>query len=224
MLGTAETGELQVEPRTDIQVNVTGHVEKLPDSLTAVCPDSAKSPLDSLLGDYIHGQDATVYVNCCEFPDPSTPDWARDLLHDITVPVPFAGRDMGKLIRNISLEHVQFFLPDDSAAPGSPESNFQISGVVKVDINLPEEMNFPIQVKHIKADADVFYRKKKLGTLNLKEWQKANSTRLDAHGKEGPSLLVEADIEKAPLEVTDGRLLTEIIKDSFFWEIGRAHV
>jgi hypothetical protein len=217
MVGTAETALLQVEPKTNIQVNVTGHVEELPDSLTQQCPNSAKSPLDSFINEYMQGNEATVYINCCRFPDPTTPDWARDLLKDITVPVPFVGKEMGKLIKNFSLTDVHFFLPDATADPDTPESNPQISGVVKVDINLPEEMNFPLDVKHIKADADVFYQKKKFGKLNLKEWQKANSTRVEAHGREGPSLLVQAEIKKAPLEITDGAVFSKIVQDMFLW-------
>lgn len=217
MVGTAETTSLHVEPRTDIQVNITGHVEELPDSLIRECPDSAKSPLDSLIGSYMHGEDATVYVECCEFPDPSTPDWAKSLLQDITVPIPVTGRDMGNLIKNFSLDDVQFFFPNQFAEPGSPESNPQISAVIKVDIGLPEEMDFPLGVEHIKADADVFYHKKKFGKLDLRKWQKANSTRIDAHGQEGPSLLVQADIRKAPLEVTDGDVFSEIVQSVFLW-------
>ncbi|KAF2745630.1 hypothetical protein M011DRAFT_504426 [Sporormia fimetaria CBS 119925] len=209
MVGTAETTKLDVEPRTDITVKVTGHVTELPDELTAQCPNSAKSPLDSFIGDYMHGQESTIYVKCCNFPDPSTPGWASDLLKDITVPVPFAGRDMGNLIKNFSLSDVNFAFPS-STDPDDPESNPTISAVIKVDIGLPEEMNFPLDVKHIKADADVYYKKKKFGKLDLKRWQKANSTRIDVHGKEGPSLLVQADIEKAPLEVLDGQALFEI--------------
>lgn len=217
MVGTAETAELHVKPYVDMLVNVTGRVEKLPDELTTQCPNSAKSPLDSLLGNYMQGQDATVYINCCTFPDPSTPGWAKDLLQDITVPVPFAGRDMGNLIKNFSLSDVHFYLPDTTADPGSPESNPQISAVILVDIGLPEEMNFPLDVKHIKADADVYYHKKKFGRLDLRKWQKANSTRIEAHGHDGPSLLVQADIKRAPLEITDGAVFSKIVQDAFLW-------
>ena len=211
LVGTAESKKLNIEPKTDLHVNVTGHVESLPDSLTQVCPDSAKSPLDSLLGDYMHGEAATVYVKCCNFPDPDTPGWARDLLKDITVPVPFAGRDMGNLIKNFSLADVHFSLPDFWAEPGTPEASPRISAIIKVDISLPDEMNFPLDVDGVKAKADIFYHKKKLGVLNLEDWQKANSTRVEAHGKEGPSLLVQANIKDAPLEITDQDVFSDVI-------------
>ena len=216
MVGTAETAELHVKPKTDVQVNVTGRVEKLSHSLTEVCPDSARSPLDAFLGDYMKGEDATIYVNCCQFPDPSTPNWARDLLKDITVPLPFAGRDMGNLIKNFSLADVHFHLPDPWAEPGTPEANPKISAVVKVDIGLPNEMNFPLDVNQVKADADIYYHKKKLGKLRLDKWQKANSTRVEAHDDEGPSLLVESDIKKAPIEILDDDLFSEVVQTLLF--------
>lgn len=215
-VGTAETGELEVKPKTDIQVNVTGNVEKLSDSLTEVCPDSLKSPLDAFLGDYMKGEDATIYINCCRFPDPSTPTWAHDLLKDLTVPVPFAGRDMGNLIKNFSLADVHFHLPEPFAEPGTPEAAPKISAVVKVDIGLPEEMNFPLDVNQVKADADIFYHNKKLGKLNLEKWQKANSTRVEGHGGQGPSLLVQSDIDKAPIEILDDDLFSEVVQALLF--------
>jgi hypothetical protein len=55
-VGTAETPELHIRPKTDIRVNVTGNVEKLAEPLTEVCPNSAKSPLDAFIGDYMKGR------------------------------------------------------------------------------------------------------------------------------------------------------------------------
>lgn len=216
MVGSAETTKLEIRPKTDLEVNVTGRVEKLPDSLIEVCPDSAKSPLDALLGNYMQGEPANIYVKCCDFPDPETPAWAGDLLQDITVKVPFAGRDMGNLVKNFTLADVHFFLPDDTAEPGTPEASPRISGVVKVDISLPNEMNFPLDVNNVKADADIYFRRRKLGRLNLEEWQTARSRRIDAHGDEGPILLVESDIEKAPVEILDGTLFTQVVKALLF--------
>ncbi|KAF1997568.1 hypothetical protein P154DRAFT_440973 [Amniculicola lignicola CBS 123094] len=212
MLGTAETESLHIEPKTDLNVNVTGRVEKLPEALTEACPNSAKSPLDSLLGDYMHGEAATIYINCCNFPDPETPQWTRDLLKDITVPVPFTGREMGDLIKNFSLTDVEFFLPEFFADPDSPEASPRISAVVNVLIGLPSEMNFRLGVDRVMAVADVFYHKKKLGVLRLDKWQKANSTRIEAHGEEGPSLLVSSDVKKAPLDVTDSDVFEEVLQ------------
>ncbi|KAF2471513.1 uncharacterized protein BDR25DRAFT_393166 [Lindgomyces ingoldianus] len=212
MVGTAATERVHVEPKVDMQVNVTGKVESLPEELTAECPNSLKSPLDSFIGNYMHGEGSTVYIKCCKFPDPETPDWTRALLRDITVPVPFAGRDMGNLIKNFSLDDVHFSFPDLFADPDSPEAQPQISALVKVEVGLPNEMNFPLNVTGIGANADVFYHRKKFGKLHLTRWQAANSTRIEAHGEEGPSLLVEADIKDAPLEILDDDVFSEVVK------------
>ena len=216
MIGTAETGPLEVKPESDIKVDVTGHVEKLADPVVEVCPNSAKSPLDTFVGDYMKGEDATVYINCCKFPDPATPAWARDLLKDITVPVPVAGKAMGNLIKNFSLADMHFSLPDPFAEPGTPEAAPKISGIVKIDIGMPSEMNFPLDVNQVKADADIYYHKKKLGRMNMDKWQKANSSRIEVHGKEGPSLLVQTVIEKAPIEILDDDLFTEVVQALLF--------
>lgn len=215
-LGTAESAPVQMRAKEDLKVNVTGRVEELPDSFTETCPNSVKSPLDTFLGNYMHGEDATIYIKCCNFPDPETPQWTRDLLKDITVPVPFAGRDFKDAIKNFTLADVHFELPDFFAEPGTPEAQPSISALVKVWIGLPDEMNFPLNVSQIKADADVFYHKKKFGRLNIDKWQKANSTRIAAHDGEGPLLVVEADIQKAPLEITDEDVFSKVVQALMF--------
>lgn len=216
MVGTAQTGQLHVKPNSDIKVDVTGNVEKISNLVTEVCPNTAKSPLDTFLGDYMKGEDATVYINCCKFPDPATPDWARDLLKDVIVPVPFAGKSMGNLIKNFSLADMHFSLPNPFAEPDTPEAAPKISGIVNVDIGLPNEMNFPINVTQVKADADIYYHKKLLGKMNLDKWQKANSTRFEGHGSEGPSLLVQSAIKNAPIKIVDDDLFSEVVQALLF--------
>ena len=215
-VGEAETGPLRVGPKTDLQVNVTGTVRHLPESLTAACPNSAKSPLDTFLGNYIHGQDTTIYINCCKFPDPDTPQWTRGLLNNITVPVPFAGRSFGHLIKNFSLADVHFHLPEFQAEPGTPEAQPKISAIAKVLVGVPDQMKFPLKVDRVRANADVFYHKEKLGRLHLDKWQKANSTRIDSHDDGGVELLVESIIKEAPLEITDDDLFTEVVQALIF--------
>jgi hypothetical protein len=215
-VGTAETAELRVKPKKDIQVNVTGNVEHLSESLTQVCPNSAKSPLDAFIGDYMKGDESTIYINCCNFPDPNTPQWARDLLKDITVPVPFTGHSMGNMVKNFSMADMHFALPSPFAEPGTPEGSPKISAIVTVDVGLPNEMNFPLDVNQIKADADIYYKKKKLGKMNMSKWQKANSTMVEKHGKEGPSLLVQSVIKDAPIEILDDDLFSEVVQALIF--------
>jgi hypothetical protein len=215
-VGTAESEELHVTPNTDIEVNVRGNVEHLSSSLTEVCPKSSKSPLDAFVGNYMKGDETMIYINCCKFPDPSTPDWARDLLKDITVPVPFTGKGMGNLVKNFSMANMHFSLPSPFAEPGTPEANPRISATVLVDVGVPNQMNFPLDVNQIKATSDIYYKHKKLGKMDMNKWQPANSTRVDGHGKEGPSLLVQSEIKNAPIEILDDDLFSEVVQALLF--------
>jgi hypothetical protein len=215
-VGTAESEELHVKPNTDIEVNVRGNVEHLSSSLTEVCPKSSKSPLDAFVGNYMKGDETMIYINCCKFPDPNTPDWARDLLKDITVPVPFTGKGMGNLVKNFSMANMHFSLPSPFAEPGTPEANPRISATVLVDVGVPNQMNFPLDVNQIKATSDIFYKHKKLGKMDMSKWQPANSTRVEGHGKEGPSLLVQSEIKNAPIEILDDDLFSEVVQALLF--------
>ena len=61
------------------------------------------------------------------------------------------------------MDDVHFSLPNPMAEPGSPEANPRISAKVEVIANLPEEMNFPVSVPRIRANADVYFENQKLG-------------------------------------------------------------
>ncbi|KAI9680589.1 MAG: hypothetical protein M1817_004029 [Caeruleum heppii] len=215
-LAEARTGLVDIEPRIDVDVNVTGVVQEIPDTLTAACPDSSSSPLDLLLGDYLHGQDTTVYVRGAQSPPPDTPAWISDLISSITVPLPFPGHTFDNAIKNFSLADVHFSLPDPVADPGTPEAQPKISATVKALVALPKEMNFPVNVSRVRADADVYYHKKKLGKLDLHRWQEANSTRLNATAGESDTLLVESLVSNAPLNITDDDVFTEVIQALLF--------
>ncbi|KAF2100685.1 hypothetical protein NA57DRAFT_37428 [Rhizodiscina lignyota] len=215
MVADALTERLQIKPKQDIQLNVTGSVRRLPSELTNACPDSKKSPLDALLGNYIHGDDTTIYVRGSDSPSPDTPRWIAEILSDITVPVSLAGRTFEHLIRNFSLTDVHFKLPDPFAEPDSDDAQPKVSAKIKALINLPEEMNFPVDVSRVRANADVFYEKKKLGVLDLHKWQQANSTRVSIHGKP-VGLEVESLVEDAPLKITNSDLFTEVIQKLLF--------
>src|SRR5690349_19489430 len=52
-LADATTGIIEVEPHSEVQVNVSGLVKEIPKTLLKTCPGSKSSPLDLLLGDYI---------------------------------------------------------------------------------------------------------------------------------------------------------------------------
>ena len=137
------------------------------------------------------------------------------MMKDITVPVSLPGRSFGSLIKNFTLEDTHFGLPDPFADPKKPESNPRISANIKAVVALPEEMNFNISVGRVRADADVFYKGKKLGKLDLHRWQKANSTRLPPDD-DGPSLLVQSNINEAPLDITDDDVFTDVVQALIF--------
>ncbi|THY49571.1 hypothetical protein D6C99_05081 [Aureobasidium pullulans] len=216
-LADATTPSLSVKPKENLNVSVSGFVRRLPQAFTQACPGSHESPLDILLGGYIHGNNTTVYVRGSDSPSLDTPRWITDLMSDVTVPVPFPGHTFGHLIRNFTLADVHFGLPDPFAEPDSPESNPRISANIKALVALPEEMNFNISVGRVRADADVFYHGSKLGYLDLNKWQKANSSRIDSDNKdEGPLLAVQSAIEKAPLIVTDDDVFTDVLNALLF--------
>ena len=215
-LAKATTHEVLVEPKEEINVDVGGIIRQLPDTLTKTCPDTLKSPLDALLGDYIHGDETTVYVRGSDRPLPETPGWIRDLMKDVVVPLPFPGHTFDHLIRNFSLMDVHFGLPDPMADPNSPRGKPRISAVVKVLAGLPKEMSFPISVGRVKADADVYFHKKKLGELDLSNWQKANTSRIEAHGDQEAGIAIDSIVKDAPLDITDDSVFSEVVQALIF--------
>ena len=215
-LADAITEDIQVQPNTEVEVQVGGFLRKLPETLLATCPQTRKSPLDTLLGEYIRGDETVVYVRGSSSQSRGTPDWVTALIQSITIPVPFPGKGFDNLIRNFSLTDVLFTLPDMLAAPNTPEASPRISATVKALVGLPKEMNFPIDISRVRADADVYYHKKKLGYLDLKHWQKANTTRIDAHDDIEAGLAVESIVKQAPLKITDDDVLTEVVEELLF--------
>jgi hypothetical protein len=217
MIADALTNNIHIHPQENVELNVTGNVRQLPDNFIQACPGSHESPLDSILGKYISGKDTTIYVQGSDSPSEDTPDWVSNLMKDITVPVSLPGRSFGSLIKNFTLEDTHFGLPDPFADPSKPESNPRISANIKAIVALPEEMNFNISVGRVRADADVFYKGKKLGKLDLHKWQKANSTRLAPESDDdGPSLLVQSNINEAPLDITDDDVFTDVVQALLF--------
>ena len=215
-LAVATTDEIRIEPKKDVVVDVGGVIGDLPETLTTVCPDTHNSPLDSLLGTYIHGEDTTLFVRGSENTSPGTPGWITDLIKSVIVPIPFLGHTFDNLIRNFSLANVHFSLPNPMADPDTPEAQPKLSALVKALVGLPKEINFPIDVSRVRADADVYYHDKKLGFLDLRKWQTANSTRTEAHGSEEAGLAVESIVKDAPLEITDDDVFTDVVQALIF--------
>ena len=216
MLADATTGETQVRPKQDVAADVSGIIRQLPDTLVQTCPGSEKSPMDTLLGNYMSGSETTLYIRGSETPSPDTPEWITELMRGIVAPLPFPGHPFDNLIRNFSLANVHFGLPSPFAEPGTPEAQPRISALVKALINLPEEMNFPIDISRVRADADVYYKKQKLGELDLSEWQKANATRVEAYGNLTAGLAVESIVKDAPLEITNNDVFADLVQALVF--------
>ncbi|KFY07801.1 hypothetical protein V492_06817 [Pseudogymnoascus sp. VKM F-4246] len=218
MLAEASTGSVSVQPEKDIEVHAGGVIRELPSSLTQPCPSTTLSPLDVLVGEYMHGKDATIYVKGSKNPSPETPTWISDLISAITVPVPFPGRSFDGLIKNFTFADVHFGLPDPFAPPRSPESNPQISGTIAVFAKLPEEVNFGINVSNVRPTADIFYKDKKLGVMDIKEWQKAQSERIDATDDEVALLKIQSKIKNAPINITDQGVFQDVAQKILFGE------
>ena len=216
LLADAITNEIQIQPKTEVEVQVGGIIRELPEVFTTTCPNTQTSPLDLILGNYIRGEENTIYVRGSNAPSSDTPDWISDLIRSVVVPLPFPGHSFDNLIRNFSLADVHFGLPDPFADPNTPESQPRISAVVKALVGLPKEMNFPIDISRVRANADVYYRDNKLGILNLHEWQHANSTRIEAQDNEQPGLEVESVVKDAPLDVTDDDVFADLMRDLIF--------
>ncbi|EMC97474.1 hypothetical protein BAUCODRAFT_33191 [Baudoinia panamericana UAMH 10762] len=215
-LANAETHDIYIHPKQKVELNATGIVHRIPDLLTQDCPDSNKSPLDILLGKYLHGKQNTIYVQGSASPQLNTPRWVTDLISDLTVPVPLPGKTLGHLIKNFSLTDTHFSMPDPFAEPDTPEGNPTLSANVRALIALPGEMNFNFSVSRVRADAEIFYKGNKLGKLDLRRWQPASSQRVGTSGHSGPTLMVRSSVKDAPLHITNETVLTEVIQDLVF--------
>ncbi|KAI8202957.1 hypothetical protein K4K52_005868 [Colletotrichum sp. SAR 10_76] len=216
LVADATTEPLTIRPHAEVTANVSGIIRELPKDLTRVCPNSKSSPLDKFLDQYMHGEAATVYVRGRKVPDSNTPGWVGDILSEIMVPVPFPGQGFDNLIKSFSLTDVNFQLPDPMADPDEDDGNPKVSGTVQVLAGLPKEMNFDINVTNMRATADVMYQHRKLGELNLEKWQAANSTKIEDAKKKEPLLKITSRVENAPLNITDGDVLTDVMQKLLF--------
>lgn len=216
LLANATTNEVAVSPKEEVHVNVTGIIRELPDVFTAVCPDSNTSPLDTLLGQYISGRETTIFVRGADAPSSDKYRWISDLIKNVVVPLPFPGHSFDNLIKDFSLNQVHLGLPDPFADPNIPEGQPTISAIVEAQVNLPNEMNFPIDISRVRANATVFYHGKELGLLDLRKWQRANSTRIEAHGDEKAGLIIKSIVKDAPLEVTDDDVFRKVVQALIF--------
>lgn len=216
LLANATTRQINIKANENVEVDAKGVVRQLPDTLVTTCPNSEDSPLDALLGGYMHGMETTIFVRGAESPNGDTPRWISDLTKNILVPVPFSGHSLDNLIRDFSLTDVHFGMPNPVADPDSPDAQPKISATIQVLANLPREMNFPIDVPRVRASSVVSYKGKKLGDLDLHKWQEAHAKRIAAHEDEPPAILVKSAIKDAPLMITDHDVFSELVQALLF--------
>lgn len=210
------TKEIEVEPERPISFNAGGIIRQLSDSLTTACPGTDTSPLDTLVDSYIQGTGTVVYVRGADSPSPNAPAWMVDLMKNVTASIPLSGRSFGHLVKNFTMTDVHVSLPDPFAAPDTPEAQPRISSLVKTLIDLPEEMNFPVNISGIRTSADIAYKGNNFGYLELEEWQTANTSLVEDHSRNSTDLLVEFDMENVPIEITDADTFAEVMQALVF--------
>ncbi len=216
LVADAITSEVHVEPQSEVDVDVKGVIRELSKSLTSACPHSGTSPLDMLLKSFMNGEPAKLFVRGSSHPDIDTPRWIAEILSSVALPVPFPGRSLDGLIRNLALTDVHFTMPNPGAEPGDPDADPAVSGTILVLAGVPAEMNFGINVTNVRARADVLYKSKKMGELNLKEWQHANSTRIEGKGDDEATLKIESKVVDVPLKITDSDVFAEVLQALLF--------
>ena len=216
LVASATTGAIEIVPQTAIIVSAWALIHDLPVNLVSTCPDSQTSPLDSLLTSYMHGLETTVLVRGSKNPATDTPQWLTEILTSTVVPISVTGHSFENFIEDFSMRDVHFSMPNPIADPDSSAAQPRISATVRVQAVLPQEINFSIDVPHVRADSDVFVEGKKLGHLDLHKWQEANSTLMDGSNQTHPRIIIESVIRDAPLNVTDNEVLSNVVQELFF--------
>lgn len=213
-IAEALTKLVEVRAKSDVTADAEGWIREIPGSLTRACPNSQSSPLDKFFKHYMNGEAARVFVRGKNSNDSDTPEWIGKILESVTVPIDFPGHSFDNFIRNFSLSEVNFKLPDPFADEDDPSGEPRVSGLVQVLAALPSEFNLDLGVDSLRATADLFYHKRKMGELNLRRWQKTNSGRLMTDGEN--LLNITAKIIDAPINITDGDVFSDMMQDMLF--------
>ncbi|RSL98536.1 hypothetical protein CEP52_010269 [Fusarium oligoseptatum] len=212
----AITDPIHIRAKEDVKADAKGVIRNIPESLTRACPHSKSSPLDHFMDRYLHGEEAQVFVRGKKLNDSDTPEWISEILESITVPVEFPGRSFDNFIRNFSLTDVDFKLPDPFADANDPNSQPRVSGTTQVLAALPPELKVDLAVERLRADADLFYEGRKLGELNLRHWEKANSTKVQDDENHEVLLNITSRVVDVPLTITDGDVFSEVMQKLLF--------
>ncbi|KAF3214304.1 hypothetical protein TWF191_009818 [Orbilia oligospora] len=214
-IAIAKTSTVNIQPLKPLVIDVTGIIRSIPFALIEVCPGTGTSPLDDLLERYVHGLAATAYIRGLpsDEQEPGLPAWLEELLGSVTLPVPVpAGDALKDILKSFSLNDVKFQLPDPDADPDSPEASPRLSATVQAIIALPQEMNAPLDVSKVIANADVFYQGRKLGEFHVPKWAPATTIQRE----ETHDLEVNARVENVPLKITDTDVFSEVVQKIIF--------
>ncbi|KAH7321138.1 hypothetical protein B0I35DRAFT_351062 [Stachybotrys elegans] len=215
-VGDASTDVIRVFPNEDVTAHGKGVVREISKALVRVCPHTDLSPLDSFMKRYLNGEDSQVLVRGQKSQGSDIPGWIEDIIGGIALPLELPGRSFGNLIRNFSVTNVDFKLPSPFAEPNDPDGQPRVSGTIQVLAVLPPEFNIDVGVDKLRADADLYYKKKKLGELNLRKWQAANSSRLQGGTTENDLLNITSTVLDVPLNITDGDVFGDVLQKVLF--------
>lgn len=215
VVAEASSKPITVHSHSNVTADGQGIITKIPDILVKTCPSSELSPLDHFMENYLHGEDAKVLIRGKKLPSSDTPDWVESIIQGITVPIDLPGNSFDNFIRNFSLTDVDFKMPSPFADPRDPDSQARVSGNVEVLAALPEELNLKLGIKNIRSFADLYYEKRKLGELNLAEWQKANSKKIPALDGGEDMLNITAQVVDAPINITDSDVFGDLLGNMF---------
>ena len=206
----ASSAEIVIKSKTDILVDAYGLVSSIPKDLTTICPETNLSPMDAFLGNYLHNQRAIIYVSGNGVnKDHRAPGWLVDLLHSVTIPIPFPGHNFDNVIRSFGLSDVSIRLP---GGDGDPDDTAPLlSATVEAIIALPSEMNIPLNITQLKALADVSYEHRSFGTLDIADWIPAVTEPIPDEGL----LRVRGKVKDAPLNVTDYGVFQKVVAKMF---------
>ncbi|KAI9158454.1 hypothetical protein HJFPF1_06449 [Paramyrothecium foliicola] len=217
-VGDAFTSELQVVPKANITADAKGIIHELSDSLVRACPQTDSSPLDKFMKHYLNGETAEVYVRGKKMENSDSPDWIGGLIEGVTAPIDFPGRSFGNFIRSFSLTDVDFKLPSPFADPGDPEGSPKVSGTIEVLAALPDEFGIEVAVESIRATAELSYKSRNFGSLDLHKWQKANSEKVIGSGTNETLLHITSHVVDVPLNITDSDVFSDILQKLLFGE------
>ncbi|KAF2864137.1 hypothetical protein K470DRAFT_209021 [Piedraia hortae CBS 480.64] len=211
-LATVHTGELNIVPKQNVQLDITSDMHELPNVLTQDCPGSKQSPLDAILGQYMHGKDTRIYVRGSRSGNVHTPTWMSDILAEMTIPVPVPGKSFGRLIKDFTMADTHLSLPDPLR-----DTNPRLSATIRAIVELPGQFNLNVSVNNVKADADIFYKDQILGKLDLHKWQAANSTCITSSGNTS-TIEVESRVHDAPIHITNESVFAGVMHELLLGE------